>query len=132
MGLLSRAARALYRPRNAAGVTVATERYPFGFARTAMGAREGPRTDQFLKVDEAADYGPFTGAPEEVMVSLDDLIATQRNIHEGFLDRANKKPISVFVDENGRLILFDGHHRAARAIARGDQEIPARVFRADS
>ncbi len=129
MGLLSRVARQIYRPRNAAGVTVATERFPFGFVQAVDTDLPRVKLDQFLNVDEAADYGPFVGTPEEMMVNVDDLVATQRRVHEGFLDRSNKKPVTVFVGEDGRLVLFDGHHRAARAVARGETEIPAKVFR---
>lgn len=134
MGLLSKVARQLYRPRNAAGVTTATERYPFGFARGEMGSQSGVRTDQFLKLDEAADYGPFPAQmAEPTMVPVDDLVAHQRIVRDDFLDpnRPND-PITVWVDENGRLIIFDGHHRASRAAATGEREIPARVYRGSS
>lgn len=129
MGLLSRLAKAVYRPK-VDGRTVATEIFPFGFRQAENADLPRLRMDQFLNVDEGADYGPFLGSPEEAMVNVGDLVATQGRIHAGFLDRANKKPVTVFVGPDGRLVLFDGHHRAARAVARGESEVPARIFRA--
>lgn len=130
MGLLGKAL-ASYRPR-VNGVTVATERFPFGFApneRQTHNFYRSLRTDQFFPLDEIADparRGAVASPP--VMVPLDDLTATQRGIHEGFLDKANDEPLTLFVNDDGRLLIIDGHHRAARARARGETEVLARIF----
>lgn len=131
MGLLSKAAKAareLYRPK-VNGTTVATELFPFGFAPHPTSYHPRLRTDQFFPVDEYANYHLGERAwPDVTMIPVDELIGTQGAIHPGFLDRANKNPLTVFLDEEGRKLIINGHHRVARAIARGDREVPARVF----
>lgn len=130
MGLLSKAI-GKYRPR-VNGLTTATEHYPFGFAPNERQTHNFYRTlraDQFFPLDEVADparRGAVASPP--VMVPLDDLTATQRGIHEGFLDGANNDPLTLFVNEDGRLLIIDGHHRAARARAQGEDSVLARIF----
>lgn len=134
MGLLSRAARLAesYRPRNASGIISATERFPFGFIPNTRAAelsgKPKLRMDQFLSLDEAAPWEGYGATSQTRMVPLDDLVATQASVHEGFLNRANKKPLTVVVGEDGRLLIIDGHHRAARARATGQDEVLARIW----
>lgn len=65
-------------------------------------------------------------------VSVDKIVATQRNVDESKVDAiAAKDPSEIDTDPivhpmGGRYFLSDGHHRWLAAIKRGDKTIPVR------
>lgn len=72
-----------------------------------------------------------TEEPVDVQnIKLDDLIPTQETVDlenvEEVMD--SEKPVSVLITEDGPL-LVDGHHRSAAYRLRGEDEIPAEIYK---
>ncbi len=85
---------------------------------------------RYFKVDTNSDYD--TGKkPTREKVRVKGLTATQNTIHSGFKAQKNpsKKPISVYRTPGGKNVIMEGHHRSARAAARGDTHVDALVYR---
>lgn len=68
---------------------------------------------------------------DEQEIEIDDLIPTQDTVDlenvEEVMD--SDKPVSVLITEDGPL-LVDGHHRTSAYRLRGEDEIPAEIYRA--
>lgn len=68
---------------------------------------------------------------DEQEIEIDDLIPTQDTVDlenvEEVMD--SEKPVSVLITEDGPL-LVDGHHRTSAYRLRGEEEIPAEIYRA--
>jgi DNA-binding ferritin-like protein len=68
---------------------------------------------------------------DEQAIAIDDLIPTQETVDlenvEEVMD--SEKPVSVLITEDGPL-LVDGHHRTSAYRLRGEDEIPAEIYRA--
>lgn len=68
---------------------------------------------------------------DEQEIAIDDLIPTQDTVDlenvEEVMD--SEKPVSVLITEDGPL-LVDGHHRTSAYRLRGEDEIPAEIYRA--
>ena len=68
---------------------------------------------------------------DEQEIEIDDLIPTQDTVDlenvEEVMD--SEKPVSVLITEDGPL-LVDGHHRTSAYRLRGEDEIPAEIYRA--
>lgn len=104
-------------------------------ASTRLGLRFAERrgmttsAKRYFKVDTNADYD--TGKkPTREKVRVKGLTATQNTLHAGFRAQKNpsNKPISVY-RSGGKTVIMEGHHRSARAIARGQTHIDALVYR---
>jgi hypothetical protein len=104
-------------------------------ASTRLGLRFAERrgmttsAKRYFKVDTNADYD--TGKkPTREKVRVKGLTATQNTLHAGFRAQKNpsNKPISVY-RSGGKTVIMEGHHRSARAAARGQTHIDALVYR---
>lgn len=85
----------------------------------------------FFRINESVNYA-ISKKPTRQKVALGKLIATQSTVHAGFRNQKNptKGPIHVFRSPKGGMHIIEGHHRGARAAARGDKLIDAMIHRA--
>ncbi len=85
----------------------------------------------------------LSGDPEEKDVDVKDLVPNQSSLKASRImhyvkdpDAAESDPkkqnwrkhISVGPTGDGRLVVFDGHHRAAAAIASGEKKVPVMLY----
>lgn len=104
-------------------------------ASTRLGLRFAERrgmttsAKRYFKVDTNADYDTAK-KPTREKVRVKGLTATQNTLHAGFRAQKNpsNKPISVY-RSGGKTVIMEGHHRSARAAARGQTHIDALVYR---
>jgi len=82
------------------------------------------------KADELIDTGEYSSIPMS-SVNVEDLIPTQRFIHEsnmGRLDPVDSNTGAYILKEDGKYYILDGHHRITNRISAGDKNIKAHVF----
>ncbi len=112
-----------------------------GAALGTIGAIKGIGTEAKLAVSGAKEAGALTKAESAItQVNPKNLISQQSKseMTGAVVKRLEKdmkangfdqsQPISAVVREDGRLVISDGHHRAAAAIRAGIDKVPVDVF----
>ena len=77
------------------------------------------------------DYIEEMAEDYESEMDLDELIPTQRTVNMRRVEDVinSDKPIKVWIDEDGRPEIVDGHHRCVARRVNGDNRIRAKVYK---
>lgn len=87
---------------------------------------EVPKKELTDKVNKYIDSGTISELPKE-KISIDNIVPTQKNLTIDNLkktqDVIDSKEDIVFLKDNGKYYILDGHHRIANDILKGKKEI---------